>query len=751
MSDATVADATSAASWPATRLGDALEAVAARAGLAAPLPRLAGRSDDVPDAWFGDVDGPLDAWVAATSARGGFEAEAVQCELVRTAETLRRLAPGVAAFAPEPSAAASSTVNARDEQGADANTAMRVLAVLEVRGSRVVVIRPDGALARLPLEDVAESMRRAVAAPIVPEAERIAAAAGVEPQRRERVVRVLVERLAARKSVRGMWILRPAPGASLRVQAREDRMGRLAALLVIAHASQYGLWILSWALLGRAAFAGHVDPGWLVAWGLVLLAMLPFRILDTMAGGRLALAAGAMLRRRMLQGALRLEPEEIRHEGVGSLLGQAMEADQIEQTAVSGAQLCLTSAIELVLAAVVIGLGAGGIAHAAVLVLWLGVAAWIGWRALLARREWTESRLRLTNDFVERMVGHRTRVAQLPAERRHDGEDADLDAYLASSRRLDAHSVRLEALLARGWLILGLAAAAPAFLAREVALPSLAVSLGGVFLAYQAFRGLGIGLDRAIGARVAWERIRELWLAATRPSRPGLPGFAARAAANAPATETSAAAPAAALRPVVLEAHGVQLTHRFRATPVLRGLELEIREKDRILLEGPSGAGKSSLVSLLSGCRRPDAGLLLLRGLDAGTLGDEAWRRRAVVAPQFHENHMILGSLAFNLLVGRRWPPEEKDIREAYEVCRGLGLAPVIDRMPGGMQQLVGETGWQLSHGEQSRVFLARTLLQNADVIFLDETFAALDPATFLLCVEYVKARAPALVVIAHR
>ncbi len=734
-----MSDATTAASWPAARLGDALEAVAARAGLAAPLPRLAGRSDDVPDAWFGDVDGPLDAWVAATSARGGFEAEAVQCELVRTAETLRRLAPGVAAFAAEPSAGDSA-----GEGGA----ATRVLAVLEVRGSRVVVIRPDGALARLPLEEVAESMRRAVAAPIVPEAEKIAAAAGVEPQRRERVVRVLVERLAARKSVRGMWILRPAPGASLRVQAREDLMGRLAALLVIAHASQYGLWILSWALLGRAAFAGHVDPGWLVAWGLVLLAMLPFRILDTMAGGRLALAAGAMLRRRMLQGALRLEPEEIRHEGVGSLLGQAMEADQIEQTAVSGAQLCVTSAIELVLAAVVIGLGAGGVAHAAVLVLWLGVAAWIGWRALLARREWTESRLRLTNDFVERMVGHRTRVAQLPAERRHDGEDADLDAYLASSRRLDAHSVRLEALLARGWLILGLAAAAPAFLAREVALPSLAVSLGGVFLAYQAFRGLGIGLDRAIGARVAWERIRELWLAATRPSRPGLPGFAARAA-NAQTTEKSAAMPVE--RPVVLEAHGVQLTHRFRATPVLRGLELEIREKDRILLEGPSGAGKSSLVSLLSGCRRPDAGLLLLRGLDAGTLGDEAWRRRAVVAPQFHENHMILGSLAFNLLVGRRWPPEEKDIREAYEVCRGLGLAPVIDRMPGGMQQLVGETGWQLSHGEQSRVFLARTLLQNADVIFLDETFAALDPATFLLCLEYVKARAPALVVIAHR
>jgi ATP-binding cassette subfamily B protein len=336
-------------------------------------------------------------------------------------------------------------------------------------------------------------------------------------------------------------------------------------------------------------------------------------------------------------------------------------------------------------------------------------------------------------------------VAQLPAERRHEGEDAELDAYLAASKRLDRHAVRLEALLPRGWLILGLAGAATSFVSRDVATPDLAVALGGVFLAYQALRGLGLGLDRAIGARVAWERIRDLWLAATRPSSPGLPGFAARVAPAARAVGDTGP------RPVVLEAHGVQLTHRFRATPVLRGLELEIREGDRILLEGPSGAGKSSLVMLLAGCRKPDAGLLLLRGLDIGTLGEEAWRRRAVVAPQFHENHVVLGSLALNLLLGRRWPPEQKDLAEADEVCRGLGLGPVLDRMPSGLQQLVGETGWQLSHGEQSRVFLARTLLQGADVAFLDETFAALDPATFARCVDYVKRRAPALVVIAHR
>lgn len=83
-------------------------------------------------------------------------------------------------------------------------------------------------------------------------------------------------------------------------------------------------------------------------------------------------------------------------------------------------------------------------------------------------------------------------------------------------------------------------------------------------------------------------------------------------------------------------------------------------------------------------------------------------------------------------------------------VCRELGLGSLLDRMPSGLDQVVGETGWQLSHGERSRIFLARALLQRADLVILDETFGALDPLTLKSCVDTVFARAPALVVIAH-
>ena len=86
----------------------------------------------------------------------------------------------------------------------------------------------------------------------------------------------------------------------------------------------------------------------------------------------------------------------------------------------------------------------------------------------------------------------------------------------------------------------------------------------------------------------------------------------------------------------------------------------------------------------------------------------------------------------------------------ARQLCEELGLGELLARMPSGLMQMVGETGWQLSHGERSRIFLARALLQDAPLTLLDESFAALDPKTLELCLQCTLGRAKTLVVIAH-
>jgi ABC-type transport system involved in cytochrome bd biosynthesis fused ATPase/permease subunit len=123
---------------------------------------------------------------------------------------------------------------------------------------------------------------------------------------------------------------------------------------------------------------------------------------------------------------------------------------------------------------------------------------------------------------------------------------------------------------------------------------------------------------------------------------------------------------------------------------------------------------------------------------------------RVAAAPQFHENHVLTETFAWNLLLGRRWLPEAADLDLAATICRELGLEELLRRMPAGMLQTVGDGGWQLSHGERSRLFIARALLQDAELTVLDESFAALDPETLGLALSCVLERARTLIVIAH-
>ena len=75
--------------------------------------------------------------------------------------------------------------------------------------------------------------------------------------------------------------------------------------------------------------------------------------------------------------------------------------------------------------------------------------------------------------------------------------------------------------------------------------------------------------------------------------------------------------------------------------------------------------------------------------------------------------------------MGRCWPASDDDLSAAAEICVELGLGPVLERMPAGLAQTIGETGWRLSQGERARLCLARALLADHDVLILDEPLGA--------------------------
>jgi ABC-type multidrug transport system fused ATPase/permease subunit len=170
-----------------------------------------------------------------------------------------------------------------------------------------------------------------------------------------------------------------------------------------------------------------------------------------------------------------------------------------------------------------------------------------------------------------------------------------------------------------------------------------------------------------------------------------------------------------------LVADGVRFAYTA-GRDVLHGVDLRVREGERLAMVGPSGAGKSTLGRLLAGVNAPRAGSVTVGGVRLVELPLDELRGQVALVTQ--EHHVFAGTLRDNLLLAR---PDAADAT-VYAALDAVDALAWVEALPDGLATRVGANGYALSPGQAQQVALARLVLADPHTLVLDEATSLLDP-----------------------
>lgn len=558
-------------SWPLSRLGEGIQEMARFSGLntgirdhlTAPEPL---QQQDIVD---------LSRWIEWASDRLALEAEPIETSVSQVGHLLRNAGPAVLQI----------------KIGQD----IKFLFLLKSKFGKLQLIGPDLCLHRCPVEILRSALCAPYEEPISAEIDHLLMLSEVPKRRWLQVRAVLLQERLANQTIAGCWMLRLPPTTGFWRQLSQAQLPRRVVLMLTVFTLVYGLEIVGWSLIGEAALNGRLDFGWLSAWALLVLSLIPLHLLGGWLDATFALDMGRILKKRLLAGALRMDLESVKHQGAGQLLGRVMESQALESLALNGGFTVIIAVIELVFAGWILAIGAGGSMHVLLLLSWLLLTIGLSGRYLQRLRKWTLMRLDMTQELVERMVGHRTCLAQELKTRRDIHEDQTIQAYLNTSKELDYSVVPIIGGLSRGWLIVGLIGLSPAFVAGTGSATGLAISLGGILLANRALSGVSGGLAALARAGIAWTQVSTLFYSADK--KPAKEPFLSTAQITGRGCHDTASK--------LIDASDLVFRYRPEGDPVLRGVDLTIYNGERILLEGFSGGGNQHWRLYWWGFERP--------------------------------------------------------------------------------------------------------------------------------------------------
>ena len=180
---------------------------------------------------------------------------------------------------------------------------------------------------------------------------------------------------------------------------------------------------------------------------------------------------------------------------------------------------------------------------------------------------------------------------------------------------------------------------------------------------------------------------------------------------------------------------------------VLKGVSLSIPAGRTVALVGPSGGGKTTLANLISRFFDPQSGVVKIGGVDVRSIPKE--ELMDTVAFVFQNSRLIKASILENVRMGK--PDATRE--EILAALQNAQCDDIIEKLPNGVDTVIGTKGVYLSGGEQRRIAIARVMLKNAPVLILDEATAFADPdnETRVQAALSNLSRGKTVIMIAHR
>ena len=197
----------------------------------------------------------------------------------------------------------------------------------------------------------------------------------------------------------------------------------------------------------------------------------------------------------------------------------------------------------------------------------------------------------------------------------------------------------------------------------------------------------------------------------------------------------------------VYEFQNVHFHYHDDPQPVLNGLNLTVHKGETIALVGESGSGKSTVLNMVIGFYQPTEGKILIDGKDMSGLDLQSYRSHIATVPQ--TSVLFSGTVRDNITFGLEDCTEER-LQEAIRVAN---LQEVIEKLPYGLNTMVGEHGDKLSGGQRQRIAIARAVIRDAKVIIFDEATSALDTVSEKLIQDSIDklAKDRTTFIVAHR